>query len=162
MTDSFKEFALKYENQKRDNQQAAKGAPLQWETLKNTVSQFCDRCDGFDGNLFLWITNYGSNSMLVLKDVAASFIIVGKKVNEPTKGFRIVFSRKPETPGEVYIDESPLKKKIWDLELEVKSGEYVWFVDRLAPQRFKTDDLLEEIAKELARYYLEYEAKYGR
>ncbi len=153
MVESFDDFSRKYDEDKSDKARLAKAANAQWELLKGLVKKFAGDGRSFDGHHFSFI-NEPLCPLLVLNNVSAA-LIDKSTPDKPVTGYQAVFSRKPAGPLQSYAgDKSPLSERTWNLELGLLRDEFTWTVDGT---QFYPTSACDEIAKELARYHLEYE-----
>ena len=160
VTEGFDDFARKHASDKENRVRLAKETKAEWEILKGLVSQFALDGKGIGSRNFEWVKTLSGRPMLVLGNVAAVLTDDGDKGGVP-QNIQVRFTRKPAGSGQVYIDNSPLDEKAWDLEPEVVKDEFVWFVLARAG-RYSAAALAEEIAKKLAQYHIEYEKAFGR
>jgi hypothetical protein len=153
MPESFDDFSRKHDEDKSDKERLAKAAKAQWELLKGLVKKFGGDGRSFDGHHFSFI-NEPLGPLLVLNNVSAA-LIDKSTPDKPVTGYQVVFSRKPAGPFQAYAeDESRLSERTWTLELGLLRDEFTWTVDET---QFYPPSARDEIAKELARYHLEYE-----
>jgi hypothetical protein len=156
MSESFDDFSKQYEGEdgQLDNSKLIAQAPALWKLLKEQVSKL----DGkpFKGHSLVWLPN---GSMLMLEEVVAAFEEHSDH-NSLLHHYRVVFSRRPLGPAEFQLDELPIGQLIWDLEPKFQGGELLWHVDDLG-KTLTAPDLSNEIAIQLAKYYLEYQEALG-
>ena len=158
MSDNFDEFARKREQTGRDSEQLRREAKPEWERLKSLMSELASDGKGIDGYRFEWTTDLTGNPMLVLNNVSATLSVAREQGKVPQGQVR--FTRRPAGVGEGYPDESRVPARTWSLEPMVENGAFLWFVFERA-WKISPAELKEEIAKELARYHIEYEKACG-
>ena len=159
MVDDFDAFSRKRDEERRNQERLAKETKPEWEVLKGLVYQFALDGKGIDGRKFEWVPDLSGRGLLALSFVSAVLFDGGERNGVP-QDCRVRFSRKPAGSGEDYVDDSPLAPRTWSLEPDILDDEFVWFVER--GRRLSSAELAEEIAKELARFHIEYEKSYGR
>jgi hypothetical protein len=160
MIENFDDFSRKRDEERRKQERLVKETKPEWEVLKGLVSQFALDGKGIDGYKFKSVPDLSGRPLLVLNSVSAVLFDRGDRSGVP-QDCRVRFSRKPVGSGEDYVDDSPLAAKTWSLQPDILDDEFVWLVNGQG-NRVSSVELAEEIAKELARFHIEYEKSYGR
>lgn len=127
-----------------DNESIKKTAGAEFERLK----QFMWKIEGkaYKGQFFNWTDPRGGNAVLLLGEVAAQFIDLGKR-DVAKKGTYIVrfgqrpYSAQEQSPGELVHPDN------WELTPSVVEGQFVWLAEE---RRYFPEMLAEAIALKLA------------
>jgi len=129
-------------------------ADREWQCLKDRLQQItAGKMLGAD--LFEW-SPYPAlyPDFLKLTDVALSFE-TGTLVGDAPPRYRLVLSRRPLRPNEMWPDEEPIPAERCWLSLEPENGKLYWkSVD--SPIRFATEEFAEFIAVQLVEYRQRY------
>jgi hypothetical protein len=161
LEEGFDDFARRHAEELQNREGLAKETKPEWHILKSEVSKFALDGKGIEGHKFDWATDLSGLPLLVLNNVSATLIDGGDRNGVP-QNCRVIFSRRPPGPNQMYAEEeSRVAAKTWHLEPEIRHGQFLWLVRELLGRRLSSSDLSEKIAEELARYHIQYEAAYG-
>ncbi len=151
---SFDDFIDDRNQRKRDTEELASGAVIEWAHLKDLTGNLARIGKNIDGHRFQWFPE-PNDELLVLNYSSATFL--GPSRTTPPK-FGVYIDRRPPGPGAMYVeDKSPVPSKRWNLEPQVEHGEFCWTI-RETGWTGTTKDLADEIAKAIVAHYDQYKA----
>ena len=161
MSQSFDDLANNYGKTKENKARLEEEKGAEWSILLGFISQFALDNKGLDEQKFVFTKSLSDQPMLVLNSVAAVLESGGNAGGVPQK-FRVRFGQKPaHSPGQVFVDDSPLPADTWTLTPEIQNDEIVWLVSE-RDERYSSSALAVEVAKNLARYHIAYEKAFDR
>lgn len=135
---------------------------MEYERLKNSVSQLAIEKKLPNGLMFEWGQTNSGRPMLALGNVAAVFEApVVFNILSQDNHIRIRFTRKFGSEQE-NDGKSRLEEAFWNLKPLIPNGAFVWTVPDKNSKQYSTEALAEEIANQLVHYHVAYEGAYGR
>lgn len=155
---AFEEFANEHSERKVKAKRLTEDTKPEWEMLKLETSRFATEDKDFDSQKFEWAPYQAYYpDFLKLGNVAATFL---SREGTGASDFRIRFTRRPQEPGRIWVDEkSPLNTIEWSLKPAIEEDVIVWAVAEMN-QTFSSAALADKIAVELSKYHLAYKTYY--
>jgi hypothetical protein len=131
-----------------DAENIKKTASAEYDRLKKFMSQI----DGkqYKSDFFNWTDSPSSgNTILLLGEVAAQFIDMGKRDVAKKGIYSVRFGQRPysaqeQSPGDYVYPE------VWEVKADALDRKFVWTIDG---KRYLPDDLPNAIANKLAEVY---------
>lgn len=153
MTQIINDFVRERTRQQPSELDLAMESKPGWDVLKNLVSQFAFDNYGIGGRKFRWSRSPAGPPRLSLGNAAATLSDGGQQNGIP-QNCTIKFSCIAIT----FAAGSAFPQKTWSLTPEIVRGQFAWSIREIG-RTFSPGQLAHEIAMELTRYYLSYEAR---
>jgi hypothetical protein len=144
---AFDDFDRERQEQQTKKERLASETPAELEILKGFISEFAAR--SVDGNKIVWTNAVTGDSMLRLKDVAATV-----STRDPKK-CRVTFGR---IPGATYVTDMRIESSTWEVTPDIVGDNFVWRINGDGGN--SSAQLADAIAERLARFHVEYQEAY--
>jgi len=165
MPDSFDDFheidSCYRATEEQNRRKLVKDAKPEWHQLKCFVSRLALEGKGYDGHKFEWSSSSSQSDSLRLKNVTVTFLDEGER--DGILSCSLQFAGMALRRGDMAAANGspPIPVEWFVRPVLLDEGGVGWFVCELG-QTFSSNELAEEIVKELSKYYKLYEKAYKR